>query len=283
MTSSAPSPVLPLLVRGLAAGGLAGLLSGLFSLLVAGPLLDRAIALEEERLHAGRALALAASLPASLAHGETEVFSRGTQHFGLVVTAVVTGLALGVFFGIGYALLHRRTALSGGDHWTRALALAGAGFLALSLLPGLRYPANPPGVGDAGTVGDRQLLWLAAMFLGVAGTAAAWRLHRRLAARPAPVRHLAVALVLLATVTLLFALPPNPDPVDVPAALLWDFRLLSFAGHAVLWAALGAAFGWLGLRYDPASRAAADTAPAAGSATGSAAGSVSSAARRSPG
>ncbi|SFD33431.1 CbtA family protein [Streptomyces aidingensis] len=250
MTTSAPSPVLPLLARGLAAGGSAGLLSGLFALLVAGPLMDRAIALEEEREHTGQALALAASL----AHGETEVFSRGTQHFGLVVTAVVTGLALGVFFGIAYALLHRRTALSGGDHWMRALTLAGAGFLALSLLPGLRYPASPPGVGDSGTVGDRQLLWLTAMFLGAAGTAAAWRLHRTLAAagRPAPVRHSAVALVLLATLTVLFLLPPNPDPVRVPAELLWDFRLLSLAGHAVLWAALGAVFGWLGLRYDPA-------------------------------
>lgn len=244
------SPVLTLLGRGLAAGGLAGLASGLFSLLAAGPLLDRAIEWEEARSAADDGHAHetgAAAHTHSHAEGAEELFSRGTQHFGLVVTAIVTGLAVGVLFAIAYALIHRATALSERP-WPRALTLAGAGFLAVSLLPALRYPASPPGVGDSGTVTDRQLYWVAAMLIGVLGVAAAWLLHRRLREHGEPARQLAAAGAVVATLIAVFLLPGNPDEVPVAADLVWDFRVLSLAAHALLWAGLGIAFGWLGLR-----------------------------------
>ena len=60
-----------------------------------------------------------------------------------------------------------------------------------------------------------------------------------------PLRHLAVTAVLLATIGLTFVLPANTDPLDVPAGLLWEFRLLAFASSVLLWGALGAAFGLL--------------------------------------
>ncbi|UGY91590.1 CbtA family protein [Streptomyces gobiensis] len=243
--STTPYPVLPLLRRGLLAGGLAGLAAGLFSLLLAEPLMDRAIRLEEERQTAS-AHAHSAHTPSAHTHEAEELFSRGTQHFGLLVTAVVVGLALGVFFAVAYALIHRANPED--RPWPRALTLAGAGFLALSLLPGLRYPANPPGVGDGGTVSERQALWVAALVIGVLGMLLAWQLHRRLTDRPAPVRQLTVAGTVIAILGVLFLLPGNPDPVPVPAPLLWDFRVLSLASHALLWGALGAAFGALGLR-----------------------------------
>ena len=43
----------------------------------------------------------------------------------------------------------------------------------------------------------------------------------------------------------LAALPGAPDPVDVPAPLIWRFRLASLAGTAAFWAVCGATFGWL--------------------------------------
>ncbi|MEU1789229.1 CbtA family protein [Streptomyces sparsogenes] len=238
-------PVLPLLRRGLAAGGLAGLAAGLFSLLLAEPLMDRAIRLEERRQEGEHSHAAAA---AAVKHHE-ELFSRGTQHFGLVVTAVVVGLALGVFFAVAHALVHRRSDASARP-WPRAIALAAAGFAGLSLLPGLRYPANPPGVGDAGTVGDRQLMWVAAVVIGTLGMVLAWQVHTRLTAagRAPTVCQTAVAGTLVAVLLALFALPDNPDPVPVEGTLLWDFRMLSLASHAVMWAVLGATFGALGLR-----------------------------------
>ncbi|OAH13386.1 CbtA family protein [Streptomyces jeddahensis] len=233
------NPVLALLGRGLAAGGAAGLAAGLFSLLAAEPLMDRAIRDEEARSahsHEGAA---------AVQHHE-ELFSRSTQHAGLVVTGIIAGLALGVLFAIAYALVHRRTPQAA--PWRRALVFSAAAFLAVSLLPGLRYPANPPGVGDSGTVSDRQELWLASIVIGVLGMLLAWQVSVRLAERPAPVRHTAVALTVIAVLGAMFALPGNPDDVPVDATLLWNFRVLSLASHAVLWGVFGAVFGALGLR-----------------------------------
>lgn len=236
-------PVLPLLRRGLAAGALAGLATGLFSLLLAEPLMDRAIRLQEKRQASEHSHTAAA-----VTHHE-ELFSRSTQHFGLVVTAVVVGLALGVFFAVAHALVHRGSDASARP-WPRALTLAAAGFTGLSLLPGLRYPANPPGVGDAGTVGDRQAMWIAAVAIGVLGMVLARLVHVRLTAagRGPAVTQTTVAATVVAVLLALFALPDNPDPVPVESTLLWDFRMLSFASHAVMWTVLGATFGALGLR-----------------------------------
>jgi hypothetical protein len=40
------------------------------------------------------------------------------------------------------------------------------------------------------------------------------------------------------------ALPPVDEvPVNFPASVLWNFRLASIGARAVLWAALGLAFG----------------------------------------
>ncbi len=173
------------------------------------------------------------------------------------MTAVVAGLAVGVLFAVAYAAVHRRDPRA--LPWPRALAFSAAAFLAVSLLPGLRYPANPPGVGDAGTVGDRQALWLAAVVIGVLGMFLVRQVYVRLAARPEPVRHIATALTAVAVLAALFLLPGNPDPVPVDASLLWDFRMLSLASHALLWAVFAAVFGGLGVR---SARGAATTAPA---------------------
>lgn len=256
-SSTTPHPVLPVLRNGLLAGGLAGLVSGLFSLLLAEPLMDRAIELEEKR-------AATAGGTGHHSHGATpspaeaeELFSRGTQHTGLLVTAVIVGLAVGVFFALAQLLVHRGSVTTHRP-WERALTMAGAGFLALSFLPALRYPANPPGVGDSGTVAGRQSMWLAALLIGMLGMLLARQLHTRLAraGHGAPARQSAVAGAVVATLAAMFLLPGNPDPVPVPPGLLWDFRLLSLASHALMWATLGAAFGALALRETGPSRAA---------------------------
>lgn len=246
-STTTPYPVLPVLRNGLLAGGLAGLASGLFSLLLAEPLMDRAIELEEQR-------SAASGGRAHHGHGaaaaETEeLFSRGTQHAGLVVTAVIVGLAVGVFYALAQLLVHRARVTTHRP-WERALTMAGAGFLALSLLPALRYPANPPGVGDNGTVTDRQTMWLGALAISVLGTLLAWQVHKRTgeAGHGAPVRQLGATAAVVITLAALFLLPGNPDPVPVPPGLLWDFRLLSLSSHVLMWAVLGTAFGALALR-----------------------------------
>lgn len=246
------SPVIALLTRGAASGGMAGLLSGAFSCLLAEPSMDLAVRLESARE--------AAEHPGADHHAE--VFSRATQHVGLLVATTVTGLALGVLFAVVHLLLHRRAPL--GEAWPRALRLAAAGFTAVWLLPFVRYPSNPPGVGDPGTVGQRTLAWLAAIGVGLIGVVLAWALHSHLASRGAggPARQLCVAAVLVAATAAVFTLPDNTDALDVPAGLLWEFRLWSVATALLLWAALGVTFGLLGER---AARRALLPAPESGS------------------
>jgi hypothetical protein len=244
-----PTTLPRLLGRGAAAGGIAGLLTGAFSYLLAEPVLDRAVRLETAR-HAGEG------------HSHTEeIFTRTEQHLGLVLAAVATGVALGVLFAVVYAALHRRDL----DHrpWERSLGLAGAALTGIWLLPFLRYPANPPGVGDEATVGLRTASWLGAIAIGTAAVVVAWRLYAQLDRASAPVRQVAAAGVVVAGLAVLFLLPDNPDAVDVPAGLLWEFRMWSAASSVLLWAGLGAAFGALGLRACAGSAAA--RPPAAGS------------------
>ena len=152
-------------------------------------------------------------------------FSRSTQHVGLLVATTATAMAFGLVFAVVYALLHRRDVDA--DPWGRALRLAAAAFTGIWLLPFLRYPANPPGVGDPGTIGLRTNAWLAAIAISLIAVVLAWKIHSHLVARgtSAPLRQLAVAGLLIATLASLFALPDNPDTVDVPAILLWNFRL----------------------------------------------------------
>ena len=224
-----------LLVRGLVAGLLAGLLAGLFALFVGEPPVDQAIAIEE---------AQAAAEPEP---SEESPFSRPAQKAGLFLATGVTGLALGALFALAYALTASYRPVR--SPWTRSLALAGDGFLAVVLLPFLRYPANPPAVGDSDTVGARTLGWLAAIVIGLGAVVLAAHLRERVLPRGRPLADSAWAAVLVAALALVFlVVPANPDQVSFPSTLLWEFRLTSLATSALLWAALGAAFGLLGER-----------------------------------
>lgn len=212
--------------HGAVAGLASGLLAGLFGFLLAEPVMDRAVRLEADR-------------EARAGEHAVELFSRSTQHVGFVVATAVTGLALGVIVGVVSGVL--RTERS----WRRSLQLAGGGFFGLSLVPFLRYPANPPGVGDAATIDQRTQLYLSCLVIGLVGVIAAALVARNLALTTAPVRQLAVTGVLLAILGLTFVLPADPDALLVPAALLWQFRLLSLATLALLWGTLGAVLGML--------------------------------------
>jgi predicted cobalt transporter CbtA len=54
-----------------------------------------------------------------------------------------------------------------------------------------------------------------------------------------------VGAALVALVLVLVPGSPDRIPADVPADLIWDFRLASLGQLAVLWATLTLAAGWL--------------------------------------
>jgi predicted cobalt transporter CbtA len=224
----------------MAAGLLAGLLAGLFALVVAEPLLDQAIGLEEANHQEG---------PASATHtheDEGEVFSRSTQKVGLFFATGLSGVLVGGVFGLVFAYFRGR--MDSESDWTRSLSLAAALFAGAVLVPFLKYPANPPTVGDPDTIGARTVAYFGIVGLSLLAILAAWYVSRLLRERgvSTPVRQLAVGLGLVTVVIgLLVGLPATTDPGEFPAGLLWNFRLSSLGTQLVLWAGLAALFGLL--------------------------------------
>ena len=242
--------ILTRLRRGLLAGLVAGLLAGLFGFALGEPVLDRAVELEE-RTHDGE-------------HADDAVFSRGEQKAGLFLATTLYGTAVGGVFGLVSAYFRGRVSLRG--EWWHSLALAGAIFPGFVLLPFLKYPPNPPGVGaDPETLTARTVAYLAMAALSLLGTFFAWRLARELEGFAAPVRHLLIGAFLLFSWGLLLALIPGfGGSGDAPAELVWSFRLSSVGMQAVLWTGLGCAFGLLGERAETRVGRAAPTVVAEG-------------------
>ena len=222
--------IVPYLRRGLAAGLLAGLLAGLFAFFFGEPSLEGAIQLEE----------------ATGGEEGEELFSRSTQQVGLFFATGLFGVTVGGIFGLVYAFFRSR--LVSKSDWNRSLSLAGAIFAGAFLIPYLKYPANPPTVGDPETIGARTAAYLAIVALSLLVVLAAWYAAKVLREQGtgAPARQLAVSLGVVVAVGILFlVLPAAPDPGEFPAGLLWDFRLSSLGTQLVLWTGLGVAFGLL--------------------------------------
>ena len=199
------------------------------------------------------ALAIEAARSSVSGEPSVEMFSRPTQVLGGVIAALLYGV---------FAAIRHHSRLS--DDFLRAVGLGAVAFGTLVLVPALKYPANPPAVGDPGTVGQRTAAYLTMLAAAVTLALAAWRASRALRARGLPdhVRLTVVAAGYIAAVALAYVVwPANPDRVDVPATLLWRFRLASLGGAAALWSVLAAVFGWACVR-------AGATRPRAGRAAG---------------
>lgn len=235
--------IAPYLRRGLAAGLLAGLLAGLFAFFFGEPSLERAIQFEESASVQGHGHGGGVG---NNKHGEEEGFGRSTQKVGLFLATGFSGAFVGGLFGIAYAFFRGR--LASRSEWNRSLSLAGAIFVGVFLIPFVKYPAIPPGVGDPATIGSRTVSYFAMVALSLLVVLGAWYVARTLRVRgvSAPARHLAVGLGAVVAVGVLFLiLPAAPDPGEFPAGILWDFRLSSLGTQLVLWTGLGVIFGLL--------------------------------------
>ena len=210
------------------AGAFAGLLTSLFHLLLTEPVLARAIALEGG------------------GHGP---ISRETQKYlGGPAGQILFGISVGLLFGLAYRVLP-----STAPAWRRATGLALGSWLVVALIPQLRYPANPPGVGDPETISLRTSSYLLAYALGLVvvsgGYAALRALQRRGWSEPSR-QVLVVSAALLIVGAAYALLPDSGDAVDAPASLVWDFRVRALGGLTLFFAALGAVFGGLTVRTE---------------------------------
>jgi predicted cobalt transporter CbtA len=238
-----------LLVRGLFLGMVAGLISGMFAFAVGEPHVDAAIAIEEAATSASTPAVPEADDGHAHDHGEEAAVSRTGQKFGLFLATGFYGLSLGGLFALAFAGLRGRV----GPRSDGALALAAAatGFVAIVLVPFLKYPANPPAVGDPETINSRTMLYVIMVLVGLAAVAVAVAGARRVRPSSGPWVRPAVAgaSFLVPVVAAWLLLPPVDEvPEGFPGSLLWDFRIASLGTQFVLWAALGILFALAGER-----------------------------------
>ena len=224
-----------LLVRGMLAGLAAGLLALLVAYFLGEPRVDAAIAYEEAHSHE---------------HGGMELVSRTMQSTaGLSTGVLVHGVAFGGIAALAYCFALGRIGRFG-PH-AGALLLSTAGLIAVYVVPFLKYPANPPAVGDPHTLDQRTTLYFLMVVLGVLLAVGTVILGKRLAPRLGTWNAtVAAGAFFLLVVGLAYAFLPsfNEVPEGFSATLLWQYRLAALAIQVTLWTAYGLVFGFLAER-----------------------------------
>jgi predicted cobalt transporter CbtA len=249
-----------LLLRGMLVGVFTGLLCFGFLKIVGEPPVDRAIAFENQ-LDEAKAQAAAHS---AMAHGmtvpkeapEPELVSRPVQAgIGLFTGVMVYNAAVGGLFALIFALVYGRMG-EFGPRATSAL-LATACLIAVYVVPNLKYPANPPSVGDPDTIGIRTVLYFAMIAISLAAMIGSVALRNRLFTRNGAwnASLIAAAAYLIVMTAVGLGLPTvNEVPNQFPAVVLWQFRIASLAAQGIMWATIGLVFGALTERADRHSR-----------------------------
>jgi len=244
-----------LLVQGMLAGLVAGILGFCFAFTIGEPPVEAAIAFEayvESTAHPDE-------------HDEEEIVSRPVQRTaGLGTGAVIYGGALGGIFALVFAAAYGRLGPLGA-RGTAAL-VGGLGFTAVYLVPFLKYPATPPAVGDPDTISYRTGVYLVMVVVSVVAMVLAAMLRQRLVAGFGGWNATLIAGgAYLVVIALCYAILPGVNEIpqqdlpsvvaavgdyDVtfPPTVIWAFRVASLGLQVVMWTTVALVFGALAQR-----------------------------------
>ena len=129
--------------------------------------------------------------------------------------------------------------------------IAAVGFVAVYLVPNLKYPANPPAVGEPETIGIRTALYFVMIAISLAAMIASLAIKRLLVARFGEWNSnllVAACYIVLVGIAALLLPAVNEVPEQFPAVVLWNFRVASIGAQLIMWATLGLLFGALSQR-----------------------------------
>ena len=248
------------LVRGLLAGLIAGLLAFAVAYVVGEPHVDAAIAVEEA--NAAHEAEHAENPPAEgHTHEDDEgtVVSRANQStWGLATGTLAVGIALGGVTGLAAAFAVGRIGRLRPSQSTALVSLIG--FVAITLVPLLKYPATPPAVGNPDTIGGRTLEYFGLMSLSILAAVGAVVLASRVLDSFGTYRTVLLAAggYLVVVIAAAVLLPTVNEVGDFPADTLWYFRLASMLTLATMWAGIGVVLtGLIGRLYEREASAAA--------------------------
>ena len=218
-------------------GAIAGTILAIINLGLVEPYIDSAIALETQRkISSGENVDMA-----ELVH------YRFWQKGGAIAAGAVYGISLGALFGIVFA--YGRKALPGDNNKKKALFLAGVLWFVLYLMVAIKYPANPPAVGDPETIYYRQSLYVG--YLAISGfTALALAITWKRVQFGS--KKILFPLIYAAVMIVAYVVPPpNPDKISISMDLIHTFRVVTALTIGLFWGILAIVFGSLWDRFIP--------------------------------
>ena len=216
----------------LISGAIAGTILGLINQLLVEPYIDQAIEIEVQNT-------VASGEPVDL---DELVQYRLWQKGGEIVAGTILGTSISALFGIVY--FYSRDSLPGSNNKKKGLILAGIMFFVIFLIPALKYPANPPAVGDPETIEYRESLYIGMLVISGFTALGVAILYRSLGQNRKELRNIIVPAIYAVIVAFAFAvLPNNPDEVALSADLLMNFRIVTTITMGIFWGALGILLG----------------------------------------
>jgi predicted cobalt transporter CbtA len=224
----------------LISGAFAGLIHGTVNFAIVEPYLDQAIGIENQNLFE------------SGEEEDTPEFwveyegYRMWQKSGQILAGVILGTSIGALYGIIFAL--SRNSLPGNNDVKKAIVLAGIMWLTIYLIPFLKYPANPPTVGDGETVVLRSILYLTFIAISGFGAVGFYQLSKKFKSNKKLVTLIGYAVFISA---LFFVMPENPDEITAPMNLVTEFRIMSVLGVTSFWVSIGVILGIFWDRLKP--------------------------------
>lgn len=216
----------------LIAGAISGTLLAILNLGIVEPYIDEAINLENQN---------------AIAQGEVinpQEFNdyRLWQKSGEIAAGTILGVSLGALFGVVFALT--RNSIPGSNDKKKALILAGVMLLIIYIVPALKYPANPPAVGDPETIYYRESLYIILLTVSSFSALGLAFLYRKLGDKKG--KQILVPVIYIGIIAAAFMiLPPNPDEITAPMDLVMGFRIASGLTMSAFWGLLGLILGAL--------------------------------------
>ena len=215
----------------LSSGVIAGIILAFLNLGIVEPTIDKAIALEVQKQ---------VSLGENVNMSEL-IDYRYWQKAGAFAGGAIYGAGLASLFGVVFVFA--RSKLPGKNNKQKAILLAGIMWLVLFLMVALKYPANPPAVGDPETIYYRETLYVGYILisgLAALGMAVIW-IRTRINSKKIIIPLMYAAIMVTAYVVM----PSNPDKIEISMDLIQTFRILTAITIGVFWGTLGLIFGSL--------------------------------------
>lgn len=216
----------------LIAGAIAGILLAIINQGLVEPYIDQAITIENQDAIAQRE---------GINPQEFDDY-RLWQKSGEIAAGTILGVSLGALFGVVFALA--RNSIPGSNNKKKALILAGVMLLVIYIVPALKYPANPPAVGNPETIYYRESLYITLLTISGLSALGLAFLSRKLGDKKG--RKIVVPAIYVGIIASAFLiLPPNPDEITAPMDLVLGFRIVSGFAMSVFWGLLGLVLGTL--------------------------------------